>query len=215
MAQYDSALLNRWQCTVESYKNSPDFYYVEGLNHYSVDKLRDEAWARSIEAGNATIENPPISIYNYLKAQSPVEKEYKQPLRHQKRVEDKEKRQNFGARLAQIMKFQERMIEINISKSIMEQIKRIKRRQKISTPQPYYQHPPSSLPPPPPSYGPPPPPPLSYVPPPPPPPPPSLPLTGPSNPRPETPTISQPPDKPSSPITIPDNEDEAISEFFA
>jgi hypothetical protein len=105
------------------------------------------------------------------------------------------------------------MIKMNMSKSIMEQIERMERRQEVSTPQPYYQHPPSSLPPPP-SYGPPPPP-LSYVPPPPPPPPPSLPLTGPSNPRPETPTISQPPDKPSSPITVPDNEDEAISEFFA
>jgi hypothetical protein len=77
MAQYDSALLNRWQCTVENCKNRTDFCYVEGLNYYAVDMLRGEAWARLIEARNITVENPPIFIYNYFKTQGPVEKEYK------------------------------------------------------------------------------------------------------------------------------------------
>jgi hypothetical protein len=80
------------------------------------------------------------------------------------------------------------MIEMNMTKSIMKQIKRIKRRQEIPTPQPHYQHPspsffsPSSFfsPPPPPSYV------LLPFP----PFPISLPFTGPFNPRPETSIIS-------------------------
>jgi hypothetical protein len=201
MGKYDSALMNLWQCTQESCLNKHDFCYVEGSDHYVIDKLRSETWARQIEAGQATIENPPITIYRFLKSAGPVDKQFKQPLQHQKTVEQKEEKKDFGARLSKIMDMQGHMMEMNMSQAMMDTVQRMNQQHAApqSLQQPYQPPPPPSLPP----FSPFPPfPPISLSP------------TEPSNPPPHTSIMPNPPDRPSSPITISDDEDDAIDAFF-
>jgi hypothetical protein len=193
--------MNRWQCTQESCLNKHDFCYVEGSDHYVIDKLCSETWARQIEAGQATIENPPITIYRFLKSAGPVDKQFKQPLQHQKTVEQKEEKKDFGARLSKIIDMQGHMMEMNMSQAMMDTVQRMNQQHAApqSLQQPYQPPPPPSLPP----FSPFPPfPPISLSP------------TEPSNPPPHTSIMPNPPDRPSSPITISDDEDDAIDACF-
>jgi hypothetical protein len=186
----DKKIMERWQCTSQNCRNAPNFCYIKGQDHYMIETKDISYWGRQIKALNATFESPPISLYDSWVAKGSVEKNYKQPLVHQRYAEKKEERTDFSAIMSKYIEAQGKMMEMSMAERIMQAQERMQQRQDISQP-----------------------PPPAYQPPPPPPPPPPQPQALPPPPQRDS-TTSELPLRTSSPLVSPDDEETAMETFF-
>jgi hypothetical protein len=66
IVQHQAQITHRWICTRENCRNKDNFCFIDsdGL-HYEIKTAAQERWATAINAGESTVETPPIAIYNY------------------------------------------------------------------------------------------------------------------------------------------------------
>jgi hypothetical protein len=79
----EARLVQKWQCVDDKCRNHHNFCFIDsGGAHYAIDTASMRAWAAACNGGEATIANPPITIYRFWHSrQGPVGKDTKTPVK--------------------------------------------------------------------------------------------------------------------------------------
>jgi len=113
-------LLDRWLCVKDTCINHKAFCFVDyGAKHFSMDTTIRETWAKAISRGQATIERPPESLYNFWHQRGTVDKVSKAPLAKASREAREQAKE---ARMERLLEMQERAQEAAFEQEIQSQI---------------------------------------------------------------------------------------------
>lgn len=110
-------LVDKYQCYDSNCPNEKGFCYTDwGHNHFAVETVQLDRWARCLHAGNTdcTLEQPPRDLFNYwTRIQGPVTTKSKYSLREHL----KQEKQGMGNRLETLM---ESSLKINEMKMMRD-----------------------------------------------------------------------------------------------